>query len=226
MIRINLLPIREQRKRREGQQLIVLFALLLVGQIMGLSTYYKSKSSEQAELRKEMSAITRRLDNQKKAKERVTSLEEDRDVLRQRVAAYEALRSSKAGPSNMMLFLSYVLTPRDRTNQISLGPGTRSELDVLKSINWNTDWNSHSIWLHSLINRGPNVTLKGYALSHDDVTELAKRLESGVFFPGIEPVNQVQKYDRALGFPLVSFELRATLNYQMPKITVAQKNKK
>jgi type IV pilus assembly protein PilN len=226
MIRINLLPIREQRKKREGQQLLVLFALMLVAQVMGLSIYYKNKSAEQSELRKKMETITRRIDNQKKAKERVEKQGLIRDQLRNQVDAYEQLRSSKAGPANMMMYLAYVLTPRDRNNQVTLGPGTRSELDVLKSIKWNTEWDPHSVWLESLINRGNEVSIKGTALTHDDVAELSRRLESGVFFPGIEPMNQIQKYHRNLGFPLVNFELRAKLNYRLPKLSIAKNEKK
>ena len=91
------------------------------------------------------------------------------------------------------------------------------ELSDLERAGWNINWDSNTVWLDSLTIGDGEMYCKGMAMSHEDVAEFSKRLESGVFFPGVEPEAQSQKYDRDLGFTTVQYELRSKVNFRIPK---------
>ena len=121
------------------------------------------------------------------------------------------LKLQREGPAKLLLFLAYVLTIRNESAY------TRDELRTHERIGWDTNWDPDRVWLSDFRQKGDELSLKGTAVSHEDVSEFSKRLESGVFFPGVEPVSQVQAFNRELQISTVDFLLRSGVRFGRPK---------
>ena len=205
MIRINLLPVRERRKRREGRQVLVLFSLLLVAQFVGL--YYLSTeiANEREHVAGQHQAVDKEIEKRRGVQQRIAELEKTKADLDAQVELFEQLKEEKEGPSKLLLLLAYAVTPRKES------PYNREELQTLERLGWDTNWNPDRLWLSTLGSRRGYLELAGKAMSHEDVAEFSKRLRTSIYFPGIEPQQQVQNFDRELDLASVEFRLRSDL---------------
>ncbi len=216
MIRINLLAVREHRKKREGRQALLLFILLLAAEIVGVQHYSSQINTERTKVNTEVRALTSEVSVHRTAETEYKQLETEIQGLEAQAGIFENLKDQRSGPANLLLFVAYVLTPRKiGSDQMTLT--SPKELSDLERAGWNINWDSNTVWLDSLTIGGGEMYCKGMAMSHEDVAEFSKRLESGVFFPGVEPETQSQKYDRDLGFTTVQYELRSKVNFRIPK---------
>jgi len=217
MIRINLLAVREYRKKKEGRQALFLFGLLLTAEILGVQHYAGQINTERTNLNKELSELNSEVRVHQTAENKFRELDAEIRGLEGQADVFANLQDQRSGPANLLLYVAYVLTPRKLgSDQMTLT--SPKELSDLERIGWNINWDSNSVWLHSIRIREGEMKCKGAAMSHEDVAEFSKRLGSGVFFPGVEPENQNQNYDRDLGFTTVLYELRSEVNFKIPKI--------
>jgi len=207
MIRINLLPVRERKRRREGRQMLMLFAVLLAGQALGLYYMHAGVSKELTGLSSRLRTVESEIGTRESLQQRIQELEGLKNELGGQISLFNNLKLEREGPSKLLLFLAYVLTPRVESAY------TRDELRVHERIGWDTNWDPSRVWLNSFKQKGEEVSLTGSAISHEDVSEFSKRLEAGVFFPGVEPISQVQIYDRELHISTVDFKLRSGLRF-------------
>lgn len=207
MIRINLLPVRERKRRREGRQLLMLFAVLLAGQALGLYYMHAGVSKDLAALGTRLRTVESEIGTRESLQQRIVELERIKGELHGQISLFNNLKLEREGPSKLLLFLAYVLTPRIESAY------TRDELRVHERIGWDTNWDPSRVWLSAFIQKGEELSLTGSAISHEDVSEFSKRLEAGVFFPGVEPISQVQVYDRELQISTVDFKLRSGLRF-------------
>ena len=219
MIRINLLAVREHRKKREGRQVLLLFILLLTAEVLGVNHYATQINTERTKVNTEVRELNSEVAVHRTAESKYKELDAEIQGLEAQAGVFENLKDQRSGPANLLLYMAYVLTPRKLgSEQLTLT--SPKELSDLERIGWNINWDSNTVWLHSLDIGDGEMNCKGAAMSHEDVAEFSKRLESGVFFPGVEPEAQSQKYDRDLGFTTVLYELRSKVNFRIPK-TVA-----
>ena len=207
MIRINLLPVRERRRRREGRQLLMLFAALLLGQAFGLYYMHAGVSKDLAGLSTRLNSIEAEIGTRQSLQARIQELERLEKDLAGQITLFNNLKLEREGPAKLLLCLAYVLTPRVESAY------TRDELRTHERIGWDTNWDPDRVWLSSFIQKGDELSVKGAAISHEDVSEFSKRLEAGVFFPGVEPISQVQSFDRELRMSTVDFKLRSGLRF-------------
>jgi Tfp pilus assembly protein PilN len=209
MIRINLLPSREGRgKRQSGQRVLALLGLVVLIECFAAFLWWQSVEGDAAiELKKAGDA-----------KARVEKLEKQKAVLEERETAklelarqnviFEKLKHEKSGPAEMLKFLSYVLTAKEDNLY------NRDELKAQEAAGWSSGWDPDRLWVTELIEENGDLSLKGQAKSHEDVAEFYRRLESGIYFPLIDPVVQQVITDTEFKeTELVSFEAYSMLNY-------------
>ena len=207
MIRINLLPSRDTRRRRIGQRTLAIGVALLVVEAAGLFFWYDTVDTEAALVAKAAQDAEARVERLEKAKK---DLEERRlkknELVRQNIF-FEQKKAQKTGPPEILKFLSYVLT-RKEDNLYN-----RDEIKAQEAAGWAPGWDSDQVWLTSVVERAAEpplseIAVKGVAKSHEDVAEFYRRLESGAYFVLIDPV--VQEVTRDEDFDtqeLVSFEV-------------------
>ena len=221
MIRINLLPVRERRRKREGKQILILFALLLCAQFAFLYYMHGEVEAERQHVAGQLQTVEKEIEKRRGVQTQIQELETAQKDLKSQVELFEQLKHEKEGPSKLLLFLAYVITPRDESAY------NREELQKLEQMGWDTNWNPNRIWLRSMDNQRRGLEITGIAMSHEDVSEFSKRLRSAIYFPGIEPQQQIQDFNHDLDVSTVDFRLKAGVyTYATAAEHEEKKNKK
>jgi hypothetical protein len=227
MIRINLLPQKEQKRKKGGpsgpsislgsKALLGAFFVAAVLELGGLYLWYAQASSADEAAKKHLLEI----DAEKTRLTEITKQKGELDALEAAVAAqrnvFDVLRYGKTGPLNTLLFLSYALQRIDATMP-------EEEYRVLTDL-WtpeslrrvagtgDAEWNPDNIWLSNIEEVTGEVSIRGVARNHEDVMTFMKRLRTGVYFDAVDFVEQRRVVQATLEVPLVEFKLTAIVNY-------------
>lgn len=102
MIRINLLPVRVAKKREMGRQILVLFALILVGGFVGNFMWYNSRQSEFEKNAGELKAIQTKIEGLKKVIGEVDQINDRKAEVEKKLGVLEGLRRGRSGPVKML----------------------------------------------------------------------------------------------------------------------------
>ena len=214
MIKINLLPAKEGKRRRSsssggGRQWLAILMLLLVIEMLVLYVWHDGVAEEASQ-----AAISA-----KRAEDKIASLEKKKAQLEEREQAklelarqnviFEKLKAEKTGPPEMLKFLSYVLTKKEDNLY------NREELKAQEAAGWASGWDTHRLWLTEVSQSDSDFAITGLARSHEDVAEFYRRLESGIYFVEIDPVQQKVTPDKDFAdrLELVEFDADTFLNY-------------
>ncbi|MBR59010.1 MAG: hypothetical protein CMH54_13460 [Myxococcales bacterium] len=233
MIRINLLPVRERRKRRAGAQLLVIGAALLFGQVYGLQMVHQQKSSRVEKMRKQLRKTLNTNKNLEEIKSAATAKESELKKVKNQLKSYTKLEAYRSGPANMLLFLSYALKVRasDNTTAPKDGIGSKMEKKALTSAGWRVirredpetnleipEWDPNQIWIRKLIQMEDGLVIEGVAINHESVAEFSRRLSTGPFFPEMRQVQQKEFLDTRLARKTIQYRLESKIDYELPEL--------
>jgi type IV pilus assembly protein PilN len=151
MIKINLLPMRQVKKREAGKQIIALIAAVLIAALVGNYLWYDSRDKEMARNRDRINQTKARIADLEKVIGEVNNLNKRKKEVEDKLKILGDLRKGRSGPVRMMDALA-TATPK-------------------------------KVWLKDFDESSGAVSLKGYALSHDDVAEMMRGLSSMVWTP-------------------------------------------
>lgn len=211
MIRINLLPTKEARRKggsgTSQQSLAVIIGLLIVEGVL-LWFWYSSLQEEASAQMQAAREAEERVESLKQARQRMRKFQSARKKLQRQNIVFENLKYEKTGPPNMLKFLSYALTPLEDNLY------NREELAAREAAGWSTSWDPANLWLTKLEQESQKLTIKGRARSHEDVAEFYHRVSSGVFFVELEPkVQEIVNDSHFQDLEVVSFEAECFYNY-------------
>lgn len=181
MIRVNLLPIRQARRRSAGKtQLFVFVGLILLEAVVVLGLWAIADS----DLSKVTSQVAQYEQEVKQAKAEVQDakqLEQQKEQLTKQLAVLDQLEAARSGPVRVLDELQAMMSP------------PRNEEDRFAQLqkNWNVDWDPRRLWLESLKETSGKFTLEGGAVSADDVAEFLQRLTTADHFTNVQ-LNVVQ----------------------------------
>ncbi len=220
LIRINLLGRQKGSKsRRVGPTLpdvpnlgILIFVLLLVieGAVFYLWQMTATDGARAVENQVRMrDKEYKELENNKRL---IAETQDQVTKLKKNKALFDEMFAEKIGPVNALTYLSFVLHPRDEAITAS------DELKAMEAAGWRVNWDARRAWVTSYRELGGEVTIQGEALSHEDVAELQRRLESSPYFRSPKLVYQDVKRDEKLAVPFVDFSIRAFLVYLVEPI--------
>lgn len=102
MIRINLLPTRELKKRAKIQRQIVLSGVLVLLVIGGVVGVWLLQNQEIARLRQERQVLQADLDRLKKIVEEVNSFKEKQRILETKLQVIDKLKANQQGPVHFL----------------------------------------------------------------------------------------------------------------------------
>lgn len=209
MIRINLLPSREARgKRQSGKRMLALLGLVVLIECFAFFLWWQSIESNVAIEQKKASDAKARVEKLEKQKAKLEERETAKLELARQNVIFDKLKHEKSGPAEMLKFISYVLTAKEDNLY------NRDELKAQEAAGWSSGWDPDRLWVTELTESNGELTIKGQAKSHEDVAEFYRRLESGIYFPIIDPeVQQIINDSEFKEIELVSFEAYALLNY-------------
>ncbi|MBX5482714.1 MAG: PilN domain-containing protein [Myxococcaceae bacterium] len=102
MIKINLLPVRQVKKREASKQILVLYAVLLVGALVGNYLWYDWRESVAAEGRAKIQRTEQKIAELQKVIGQVDTLNVRKKELEDKLAVLTTLRRGRTGPVRLL----------------------------------------------------------------------------------------------------------------------------
>lgn len=168
MIRINLLPVRQAKKREYGKQQLVLFFFLVILEAVILYSFYSARQEEVA-------SLDQRITDLEQAVAEVPDLENQQTQLQAQIAQRRAtremlanLQSNRIGPGAVLDDLMYVLN----------SPENQVEDRAQRDRGFETHLRPEGIWLESITVEPTFFEFRGKAIDHNLVSEFMQRLET------------------------------------------------
>src|SRR5207245_2818014 len=112
MIHINLLPVRAKKKREFGQQLIVLFAVVVVGALVGNYLWYRSVDDALAQVDRQIDATRAQIRQLEKTIGEVKTITQDKKALEDKLKVLDALKKGRTGPVKVLDEMSALIPAR------------------------------------------------------------------------------------------------------------------
>lgn len=208
MIRVNLLPIKQARRRSAGRTQLIVFAALLLAQIAVLALLYVVDSSELSRLKSEMNTLRAQVEQDKAAVKNAEELEKKKALLTQQLSVLNELEAKRTGPVKVLDELQSILSP------------PRNEEDRFAQLqdNWNPDWDPRRLWVEELSEGNGNFTMNGLAVNADDVAEFLQRLSTAEHFSEVEleVVEAQETKGQDETSRTVSFSINGKITYNPP----------
>ena len=168
MIRINLLPIKQARKRQYGQQQLILFLFLLILEGAVLYTVLGSKREERDRLAEEVETARGELAEVNELQGQIDQLSGQLADLILVGEMLEDLQANRVGPVGPLQELQYILNMWDSAR-------TRAEQETQ---GWHTNMDPRRVWLNSISVSSSSFSVSGLGRTGEDVAEFLLRLES------------------------------------------------
>jgi len=109
MIRINLLPIRQARKRESVKQQLLLAVVILVGAAIGIYLWYNSMSNKVEDKKRQIKTTQQQIEQYKRAIGEVEKYKGLEDTLNRKLKIIESLIKGKTGPVKVLDRLSQLV---------------------------------------------------------------------------------------------------------------------
>lgn len=151
MIHINLLPVRQEKKREVGRQFLVVVGGALFITLLGNWLWYDSYASEEKKNAQRMAATQARIAELEKVIGEVDKINARKKDVQAKLAILADLRKQRTGPVRMLDALSTAIPKK--------------------------------VWLTTFEEKSSAVKMTGHAVSHEDVAEFMRGLQSIVWTP-------------------------------------------
>ena len=187
MIRINLLPIKQDRRREAARNQMILGGLVLAAELAACTILYINMSGSiegQQNANSNIESEVRRLKAQVSDHQ---SILKEIDEFEKRQAAIEGLQEARTGPVYVMLELSKIMSKGGRPNIDNAKYQEAVRLDP--TAGYDESWDYRGLWVTRFEEKNRKVTIKGQALTHEDVAEFLRRLNLSRFFVTVELIS-------------------------------------
>ena len=205
MIRVNLLPIKQARRRSQGRAQLVLFAGIIIVEVIILFAFYMLKSEDLETQREQVASIQSQVRVIEAEVAEAERLQEEKAALEAQLAVLTELEARRIGPVRMLDEIQAMVSP------------PRNEEDSVRQLRrgWNTDWDTRRLWVDQFSEREGTFNLTGFAGSHDDVAEFLQRMTTARYFNNVEleVVERTGGGRGASGTRLVQFRIHGDLSY-------------
>src|SRR5919106_2146007 len=220
MIKINLLPVRQVKKREAGKQILVLYAVLLLGALLGNWFWWSSRDDAKAELANKVRATEGKIKELERIIGEVNNINKRKKELEEKLAVLNELRKGRSGPVRILDALAEA-TPKkvwlkefdEKGGQVKLTGTAFSHEDVAELMRGlqNVVWTPKG--MGRLVERRRDAkTSRVELLGQDGAIEDFHSNEVGMFFTGVELKNAAQKEIKAEGgFASKQVEFQLTL---------------
>lgn len=180
MIRINLLPVRRDRKKEAVRNQALVGVLVLIVEA-AVCFFFYSAADDKVAARANQNAL-KAAEVDKLAKE----VADHGQILasiadfEKRQTAIDTLFAGRTGPTQVMLELTRLLSKGGRPN---VDPDKYQELLRFDaSAGYDEDWDYRRLWLDKFEEKDHVATIEGQAVTHEDVAEFLRRVNLSQFF--------------------------------------------
>lgn len=211
MIRINLLPVRQVRKVQARRRQLMIFAALLVVELLLMFVFYQQKAGDIERQQRAVADLQVVISKLKQEVGDFDELKTQRDRLISQREVINSLHHARTGPVAMLREISDITTS-------GKGPTVnQNEYEALlrrdPSAGYSPRWNPRRLWIESLDEQDKRLNIVGKAKDHDDVAEFATRLGLSQFFDDVQLGRNDQVTDPKLGLKLIRFKLSCAVTY-------------
>ena len=205
MIRVNLLPIKQARRRSAGRTQLVMFGALIGLEIAVILLLWLIAESDLEREQKRVQQFQAEVAAAKEEVKDAKQLEAQKEQLQKQLAVLDRLEAQRSGPVRVLDEFQAIMSP------------PRNEEDRFAQLqkNWNVDWDPRRLWVEKLIEMGGSFKLVGKAVNADDVAEFLQRLTTAEHFYEVQlDVVQAEKSARSSdGTSIVSFTINGKISY-------------
>lgn len=202
MIRINLLPVRQAKRREYGKQQLVVGAFVILLELVALFIVYTHMASQLSDVQDRVAAVQADVRQQQEQNRELAQLREQKAALQATANVLADLEANRAGPVQVLDELKRILNP------------PMDELDRVtqQSAQWDTTWDPTSLWITSFSESGRALQLSGVAMSNDDIAEFNSRLLLSPYFSDVRVLSVTAGNTTGLG-RTYTFRIDARVNY-------------
>jgi type IV pilus assembly protein PilN len=204
MIRVNLLPVKEARRRSAGRIQLLIFVVVLVIECAILVFLHMVQQGKLEEVRDKVATAQKKVDKLEKEVEEAKDLEKRKKKLEQKLSVLDDIEKQSIGPVNV---LEELLTILSRPKNVEQRYAQRKK-------DWNVEWNPRHVWIESLKESDGEFEMVGRAVDADDVAEFLHRLETATHFQNVQ-LDYVRPQDSDSG-DVVGFRITGNIQYRKP----------
>jgi type IV pilus assembly protein PilN len=220
MIKINLLPVKQDRRREAGRNQLLVAALAIVVEIIVGTLLYLGASTSLTEQKNANGSIQTQVDRIEKQVGDHQKILADIQEYEKRQEAIDNLEAARTGPAFLMLELSTILSKNGRPN-IDHNK-YQQMIQTNPTLAFDESWDFRRLWLDSFAEKDKVVKIAGQGLTHEDVAEFLRRLQLSSFFVSSElistnlakPKIAMKTFPADETDPVVHFMLQATIRYK------------
>ena len=223
MIRINLLPVREGKKREIGRQILVLYAAVAILALVVNYMWYDNRAGEQKRGADRIAQTQRKITELEQVIGEVNNITKRKKEVEEKLAVLDTLRKGRSGPVRMMDALATAIPRKvwlkDFEEKASVVKITGMALthddvaDFLRGL-------GSMVWtpkgMGRLVEQKRDAkTSRVELLAMDGAIEDFPVGEINAFFTGIDlkKTRQVESKDSELITKVIDFEISMTANY-------------
>ena len=180
MIRINLLPIKQDRRREAGRNQIIIGLAFIAVEIVVFVFLNMNLESKLEEQRNKNGIVKASVDRIiKQVRDHQAIINEIKEF-EKRQAAIEGLQTARTGPVFIMLELSNLISKGGRPHIDNDRYQEMIQLDP--SSGYDENWDFRRLWITDFTENNRKLHLKGQALTHEDVAEFLRRVNLSDYF--------------------------------------------
>ena len=225
MMRINLLPVRQVKKREAGKQILVLYSVLLAAAFLGNWFWWSGRDSVREDLVKRVQTTDSKIRELEKVIGEVNNINKRKKELEEKLAVLNQLRKGRSGPVRILDALAEA-TPKnvwlkdfdEKEGQVKLTGSAFSHEDVAELMRGleNLVWTPKGMG-RLVEHRRDSKTFRVELLGHDGAIEDFDSSEVGMFFTGVELKDASQKdtKDASGASKVVDFNLTLAAQYTL-----------
>lgn len=209
MIRVNLLPIKEARRRSAGRIQLLIFTVVLVLEAAVLVFLFLAQQNKNEEIAGKVAKAQKKVNKLEKEVEEAKDYEKKMKKLRKKLSVLDRIKNKSIGPVHVLEELQTILSP----------PQNVQERYAQRKMNWNVEWNPRHLWIESLAENEGNFQMTGQAVDADDVAEFLHRLETASHFHNVQLDFVRPASDNRAGSSgsVVNFRITGKLTYTTKK---------
>jgi type IV pilus assembly protein PilN len=220
MIRVNLLPIKQDRRREAGRNQFLIGLLVIVLELACFVVLYFDVSAdvdEQTNANQTIQAKVKKIEKQVKDHKRILAEIQEYES---RQEAIDSLQAARTGPVFVMLELSGILSKGGRPH---IDHDRYQEMiQANPASGYDENWDHRRLWLDTFQEKDREVRVAGQGLTHEDVAEFIRRINLSDFFVSSELVSTnleqpkvaMDGFDSKEADPVVRFMVTAKVRYR------------
>ncbi len=209
MIKINLLQEKKAKRAAAGEQSVVIGFGVVIALAAAVFFFVDSPlAAEVGELKQGNERLRRQIAQLQEETKDFDLIKQKLEAVRAQSLAIRRLNEARAVPAWLLRELSSILT---KGRQPTMTPEMQERVKTDPNRRFNPSWDPKRVWMERFEEQDGRFTLVGGAQSDSDVTQLALRLQSSVFFEDVQLESAEHASNREMQF--YRFVIRGKVRY-------------